>query len=67
MSFKRHGNGYNDHATSTYKGRLGKGRIFIVKRRDFKTSTKNPRDTDVIIGYVDPENPDMIIDVEGED
>ena len=53
MTFRRHGNSYNDHVTSTYKGKLGEGKIYRVLRGNKKTQTKRPLPTDIILEYIE--------------
>ena len=52
MEFKKHGNGHNDHVTTSIKGDLP--RIFHVIRDGYKMWTKNVKESDALIGYIDP-------------
>ena len=60
----KHGNGHLDHCTTSVKGSLE--RIYQVKRqyRERPFWTKNLRNGDIIIGYVDPGENTTILEKE---
>ena len=60
--FKKHGNGYNDHVTSNYTGKLG--RIYHVRRNGYTLWTKVMRKGDIYFGYIEPGHTEILLEVE---